>query len=64
MALAYEVVYGEILLEERTVKPIKQAWCLDEDVLLEGMVTKNRFYTDRAVCGDRPVIKVNRRKDE
>lgn len=64
MALVYEVVHGEILLEERIVKPIKQAWYLDEDVRLEGTVTKNRFYTDRTVCGDRPVIKANRRKDE
>lgn len=33
------------------MKQTKTAWYLDEDVLLEGTVTKNRFYTDRTVCG-------------
>jgi len=27
------------------------AWYLDEEVLLEGTVIKNRFYADRNVCG-------------
>lgn len=29
----------------------KTAWYLDEDVLLEGTVIKNRFYADRNICG-------------
>ena len=29
----------------------KTAWYLDEDVLLEGAVIKNRFYADRNICG-------------
>ena len=29
----------------------KSAWYLDEDVLLEGTVIKNRFYADRNLCG-------------
>lgn len=33
------------------MKNKKTAWYLDEDVLLEGTVIKNRFYADRNVCG-------------
>ncbi len=33
------------------MKNKKIAWYLDEDVLLEGTVIKNRFYADRNVCG-------------
>ena len=33
------------------MKNKKTAWYLDEDVLLEGTVIKNRFYADRNICG-------------
>ena len=33
------------------MKNKKTAWYLDEDVLLEGTVIKNRFYVDRNICG-------------
>ncbi|MBR0446605.1 MAG: hypothetical protein IIX23_04845 [Oscillospiraceae bacterium] len=33
------------------MKNSKTAWYLDDDVLLEGTVIKNRFYADRNICG-------------
>ena len=33
------------------MKQEKTAWYLDEDVLLEGIVKKNRFYADSNICG-------------
>jgi len=33
------------------VKSGKTAWYLDEDVLLEGTIKKNRFYPNTKSCG-------------
>ena len=33
------------------MKSGKTAWYLDEDVLLEGTIKKNRFYPNTKLCG-------------
>jgi len=40
-----------VLLEGCPVNDKKTAWYLDEDILLEGTVIKNKFYADRNICG-------------